>query len=488
MIIGRELEIQQLDTIFSSNKAEFLAVYGRRRVGKTFLIREFFSKKDCFFFYALGAQHARVSEQIYQFVRAIEETFYQTRIRLKEPATWAETFELLHQHLEQHNASKLVLFFDELPWLASQRSGFLAQLTYYWNKYWSTHSNIKLIVCGSAASWMIENIIHHRGGLYNRVTVKMLLEPFDLNETKQFLMAKKCKFTEVQIAELYMILGGVPYYLDFIDKKLSIPQNINHLCFHSKGQLLYEFQQLYTSLFAHAEYHEEIIRLLATKRKGMSKIELIEKSKLSSDGGTLTKRLRELEASGFIERFTPYGYKERNGYFRICDEFTLFYLTWIKPHLATLKRIKNVSDYWLEICQMPTFKSWAGYAFEALCFKHIDIIKRKLGIHASAFIGSWQYIPKKGSPEHGAQIDLLFDRHDDVITICEIKHTQHPYQLTKEEAKRLQTKIACFIHKTKTTKQIHTILITNHPIKSTMYSEEMIVQNVILKDLLTKLP
>ena len=216
---------------------------------------------------------------------------------------------------------KLVLFFDEFPWLASKKSEFLTQLDYYWNKYWSANPNIKLIVYGSAASWMIDNIIHHRGRFYNRLT------------SKTFLLANGFSYTDTQILEIYLAIGGIPYYLEMLDKRLSVPQNIDQLCFHSKAPLIDEFGLLYASLFTHAEYHEKIIRLLASKRKGMSKTEWLEKSNLSSDGETFAKRLIELEASGFIASFKPYGYKGKNTYFRICDEFTLFYFSWIEPQL-----------------------------------------------------------------------------------------------------------------------------------------------------------
>ena len=485
MIIGRELELSRFEMIFKSKKAEFVAVYGRRRVGKTFLIREFFSKKSCAFFYALGIQHGSMHQQIYSFIRSIEETFYSPGITLKEPGTWAGAFELLNKHIGSHQGKKkLVLFFDELPWLASKKSGFLAQLDYYWNKYWSANPNVKLIVCGSAASWMIDNIIHQRGGFYNRLTSKILLDPFDIKDTKTFLLANGFTYTDTQVLDVYLAIGGIPYYLEMLDKRLSVPQNIDQLCFHSKGQLIDEFKLLYASLFTHAEYHEEIIRLLASKRKGMSKTELLEKSKLSSDGGTFTKRLGELEASGFIVSFKPYGYKDRNTYFRICDEFTLFYLSWIEPNLTTIKGIKKIGHYWLEVCQSPSFKSWAGYAFEELCFKHIDEIKQALFIQTSAVTGSWQYIPKKGSDDSGAQIDLLFDRNDGVITICEMKHTNQPYQLTKEEANLLLLKIDRFKTRTKTMKQIQIVLVTNIPIKKTLYSEEIIARNITLGDLI----
>ena len=343
---------------------------------------------------------------------------------------------------------------------------------------------VKLIVCGSAASWMIDNIISNKGGLHNRLSGQMALYPFDLKETKAYLLSKSVKYNNAQILELFMVTGGIPYYLNFIKKNLSVPQNIDALCFQNKGALSDEFERLYSSLFENSEHYEELITIITSKRNGIERSEMITQSKYSTDGGRLKKRLDALEKSGFIVSFKPYGFVKRKTFYRIIDEYSLFYLNWIAPSLSNIRKLDKTKGYWVEKCQTPGWRAWVGYAFESVCYKHIAQIRSALGIQASAEVGSWQYIPKKGSQDTGAQIDLLFDRDDGVITICEIKYTSQPYQLTKDETNLLTRKIEIFKNRTKTTKQIQFALITNIPMKDTMYSEEMVAHNLTLVDLM----
>lgn len=429
-IVGRKAEKKVLHTAFTSKNAEFIVVYGRRRVGKTFLIRTFFTQKKCIFFHITGIKDGKYHDQLYEFTRILESTFYGPHVRLKEPNSWTRAFELLTQTIKQQESRQpVVLFFDEIPWLASQKSGFLQALDYYWNRFWVTLPNLKLVVCGSAASWMIENILRHKGGLHNRTTYRISLTPFTLGETKIYLKSRGISYTDRQISDIYMIMGGVPFYLNLLSKTLSVPQNIDHLCFNKKGPLVDEFNILYASLFDQSEAHQEIIQIMGTKRQGIERKTLLKLAKLSSDGGTFNKRLKELEASGFIISYTPFGHKKRNTYLQIVDEYILFYMAWIEPALGSISRLNRANGYWLEKRQSPSWKSWAGYAFESLCYKHLEQIRHALGVHSSATIGNWKYFPQKGSDEEGAQIDLLFDRNDDVITLCEMKYTTAPYKL-----------------------------------------------------------
>lgn len=484
-IIGRTPEKEQLNRAFVSKNSEFIAVYGRRRVGKTFLIRTYFTQKKCIFFHITGIKEGKLHDQLYEFTRILEATFYGPHVRLKEPLSWTLAFELLTQTIQQQSRrQKVVLFFDELPWLASQKSGFLQALDYYWNRFWVTLPNLKLIVCGSAASWMIENLLHHKGGLHNRTTYRMYLAPFTLGETKAYLKSLGISYTDRQISDIYMVMGGIPFYLNFLNKTLSVPQNIDYLCFNKKGPLVNEFNILYASLFHQSEAHQEIIRILGTKRQGMERGALLKLTKLSSEGGTFNHRLKELEASGFIIRYTPFGHKKRNSYVQLVDEYSLFYMAWIEPALGTISRINQANGYWVEQSKSPSWKSWAGYAFESLCFKHLEPIRQALGIHSSAAIGNWKYSPEKGSDEDGAQIDLLFDRHDDVITLCEMKYTAAPYKLTKSEAQTLLKKIEVFKKQTRTTKQVTIALVTAQEIHGTVYVQDVLSGSVTLKDLM----
>ncbi len=484
-ITGRKEEQALFEKVLESKNAEFIAVYGRRRVGKTFLIQSFFSAKKCVFFHFAGTQDGNVSDQIYQFTRVIESTFYDSNLSLQEPQSWTKAFELLTNLINTTNHDKkFVIFFDELPWLAGQKSGFMQALDYYWNRFWSNMPNVKLIVCGSAASWLIDNVLNNKGGLHNRVTGRIALSPFTLLETKEYLKSKGYSYTNQQILELYMVLGGIPYYLNLLSRNLSIPQNIDNLMFNRDGALVDEFSILYSSLFKNAEAYEEIIRVIASKKRGVRRTEILKTAKLSSEGGSFKKRLRDLEISRFIESFTPYGFKKKDSYFIVIDEFSLFYLTWVEPKLSTIRKISKAGNYWTELSQTQSWKSWCGYAFESVCFKHVDQIKKALKINASADIGSWQYIPKAGNEEDGAQIDLLFDRNDNVITICELKYYSEPYKLGKSEAQALLKKIEVFKKRIGTSKQTKIALITAVAPQKTMYSEELIDEVVTLNALL----
>ncbi len=483
-LIGRREEQRVLEAVFQSKTAELIAVYGRRRVGKTFLIKRFFKNKEVIFFHVTGTKDAPMSEQLNDFTRIIESTFYRNQLEIKTPSNWKKAFELLTNIvLRESPQQKVILFFDELPWLAGRKSRFIQALDYYWNRFWSDMSQIKLIVCGSAASWMLDHVISHKGGLHNRITGQMALSPFDLKETKEYLHYKNIKYNDAQILMIYMALGGIPYYLNFLRKELSATQNIDYLCFQQKGILVEEFNRLYASLFTDPILYEELIRVIASKRRGIERSDLIKKSKHATDGGRLKERLNALEQSGFIISFKPYGFVKRKTFYQLIDEYSLFYLRWIEPALSTIKKLDKTNGYWAEQSLSPAWRAWSGFAFEAVCYKHLAHIRKALSIPPSAEVGSWQYIHKKGNNENGAQIDLLFDRQDDVITLCEIKYKNEPYALTKEEAKVIARKIEVFKKRTKTMKQIQFVLITNMPMKPTMYAEEMVSYNVTLRDL-----
>ncbi|HEU5281969.1 MAG TPA: ATP-binding protein [Gammaproteobacteria bacterium] len=482
-IIGRVQEQKQLKRIFDSSTAEFVAVYGRRRIGKTHLVREFFKQQKCIFFRCAGIHKGRLALQLEKFKHEIETTFYQGRkgSRLSEFKNWHNAFQALNDAINlMAGTKKIIIFMDELPWMATPKSGLLEALDYYWNRHWSENKKIKLIICGSAASWIIENILNNTGGLHNRITHRLRIEAFNLAETKTYLTYKKCRLNNQQITALYLCIGGIPFYLNHIEKNLSAVQNINLLCFNKNGALHHEFGLLFASLFKHHELHEKIILLISKKREGIAREE-IEKN-ISLKGGRLTKRLRELEEAGFIESFTPWG-KERGKYYKIIDEFTLFYLTWIEK--KSMHRIKNeVNDQlWESLSQTPAWKAWSGYAFEAICFKHLPQIKKALQIPSHSIGYSWRTSATK--KDNGAQIDLVFDRPDNSINLCEIKYNQTPFIIDKKYAKHLQYRETCYLKKTNTSKQIFHSFITAAGLKTTLYSEGIIASTTTLDDLFT---
>lgn len=482
-ILCRDVEEKILYTLFKSNKPEFLALYGRRRVGKTYLIRRYFNGKSCIFFNATGKKDGSFKEQIAHFVQSIGDAFY-SGMKPEVPQNWDGVFNLLTQAI--NNASlktKIILFIDELPWLATRRSGLLGTIDYYWNHYWSMDNRIKLIVCGSSASWIIDNIINNKGGLHNRVTQTLCLEPFNLASTKKFLKSNGVKLNNKQITEIYMVTGGVPYYLSQVETNKSSTQAIEKLVFKPQALLLNEFNNLFRSLFDAYEPVVEMIEAIARHRDGIGQEKLFNSLKKSSKGETALKRLKALEDAGFIISFIPHMHKEKGVFYKVIDEYTLFYLHWIRP-LKKTKLAKALEEgYWQQMRQTPKWASWAGKTFEAICYKHLKEIRRALELPLTSVPNAWRYSPKKLSAEEGTQIDLLFDRPDSCINICEIKYTDKPFQIDKAYAANLIKKVRVFKRQTKTDKHIFISIISASGLKNTVYSEDLISGVITLEDL-----
>jgi len=485
-IIGRKEELGILNEVRRSKEAEFLAIYGRRRIGKTFLIREYFCGKGIYLETA-GVKHLSLKEQLDNFAQAVSKTFL-NNIPIRPFSSWKEAFEFLTQRVKAvPRHKKVIIFLDELPWLASKKSGLIQALDYYWNLFWSSIPNLILVVCGSAASWMLEHVVNAKGGLYNRLTKKILLEPFNLRETKVFLKARGIELSHRQILDLYMAIGGVPYYLKEVKKGKSTAQMINTLCFQKNGILYSEFPNIFRALFDHAEINLQIVREIAKAGNSLSREKLIKITGLTS-GGTLNKRLEELEASEFIRSFIPLGKRSRDRFYRIVDEYTLFYLKWIDP-LIRRGTYTGRQENWQKIIKKPEKANWAGHAFESVCFKHINQIIKALDLgDTSCSIGSWQYYPQRRAKEDGAQIDLLIDRDDDTITLCEIKYSDKTFIIEKSYAKSLLQKVDVVERnypnsKKPSKKQIFLAMLTTYGVKPNIYSEDLVHNEIELDDL-----
>ena len=473
-IIGRKPEIRKFNDLLESNKSEFLAVYGRRRVGKTFLIREYLKPHIVFSF--TGAFEAENGIQLENFYRE-----YASRTKGQKettiPKNWSTAFAYLADYLRQikRRKKKLVVFIDELPWLDIPKSGFVAALEYFWNRHVSGMKNVLLIVCGSAASWLQKKIIQARGGLYNRVTARIKLKPFTLHETQLFCKSKKLKLTKYQIVQIYMVMGGIPFYLNELKRGKSAIQLIDEICFTSTGLLSNEYEQLYYSLFKNAENHVAIIEALASRPNGMTRPELVKKSGLP-DGGTFNRTLNDLTESDFVAKFRPFNKKKKDSLFRLIDLYSLFYLKFIKGN------VNNISNTWQKIENQTSFRAWSGYAYENIAMLHIKQILKKLGLNGTyTEISSWKY---RGDNEiSGAQIDLLIDRKDEVVNLCEVKFTKNDYILTKKDNANLRMKQTVFKHVTKTKKAIVNTLITTYPAIQNKYYLEQIHSEVNFEDL-----
>lgn len=468
-IIGRISEQKQLTLLLESPDAELLSIYGRRRIGKTFLIRNAYEKQLIFEF--SGLHNASLSKQLNLFGLAMTKS---TGIPFASPTSWMHAFEQLIALIEPKiKKQKKVVFIDEFPWLHTPRSGFREAFEYFWNMWASRQKNLVVVICGSAAAWIIKNIINHRGGLHNRVTRKMRLLPFSLGETEQFLRSRNINLDRYQLIQLYMVMGGVPQYLKMIDRGESVTIAIDRICFSKDGFLNDEFKNLFHSLFNNASSHISIIKALAQKGKGLTRNEVITNCNLQTGGGT-TQVLEELCESGFIEAYIPFGKHSKDAVYKLIDEYSLFYVKFMANGKI------NGRGSWTTFASSQSRVSWCGIAFESICLKHILQLKQALGI---AGVHTEHYVWRHSSQGHdtGAQIDLLIDRQDQCINVCEMKFSRTEFELSKKNAIELQNKLDIFLGKTKTRKSLFLTMVSTHGIKN-MKSYPGLVQSEITMD------
>lgn len=474
LLVGREAEKKILLEALDTPESEMIAVIGRRRVGKTFLVRDTYKEKIDF--EITGIQNVSLKEQLLNYFLILKSTFKEQAHEISLPQNWLEAFHQLSLCLEktERTGKKQIVFLDELPWLASRKSGFLNGLSFFWNS-WAVKRNVVLVICGSAASWMIQQVVHHKGGLHNRITRRINLLPFNLYETAQFLKSKNVYLDEYQTIQLYMAMGGIPHYLKEVTNGFSAAQNIEQICFNHNGLLYDEFSKLYVALFENAENHINIIKALAQKWKGLTRQEIIEATKFS-DGGSLTRFLEELEYSGFISTYANFGKKQKDIIYRLTDEYSLFYL-----HFMQNMKFKE-QDYWQNLSQTQMYKSWTGYAFENVCLKHTSQIKNALQI-AGIYSETSSFYQKGTKEQEGVQIDLLINRKDKVINLFELKFYSEPFIISKVEALALRQKVANFKQLTKTKHQVFLSVLSTFGIEQNENSIGLIHNSLTMSTL-----
>jgi len=442
MIVGRDIEKEKLRLAMQSHRSELIAVYGRRRIGKTYLIREYFSK-NCLFSFS-GLRKGIRSDQLLNFMLELRE--YSGGYHDILPQNWLEAFNVLKQYLKRKRKTKTkkVIFIDEFPWVDTARSGFLPAFENFWNTYCTTRKDLIVVICGSAASYMIKKIIHNRGGLHNRITREIKLKPFDLGEVKSFFQYKKINIPDIEILKIYMAFGGVAEYLEHVEIGDSSVTAIDRLCFQKRAQFEKEFDEVFKSLFEEGSYHEQIIKVLAAgPKKGMTRNDLLNKKRLTS-GGQFSKSLAELIESGFVEKYQSYRSERKTTLFRIFDEFCLFHLKFIQPFKG---------NSWSNLFTKNEYTIWCGHAFELICYKQVESIKKAL--HCDQIVSnnySWSN-PK-------AQIDLVIDRDDNVANLCEIKFYSDKFVLDSSYAAKLRNKENQYKKDTGTKKGVNTVMIT----------------------------
>ncbi len=469
MIIGRKEEQQILHSAAQSENSEFVTVYGRRRVGKTYLIRETFGYK--FTFQHTGLAKGNTKEQLFSFAISLRDAGYDD---CPIPKSWLEAFSLLSTYLKNSTDEKKIVFLDELPWMDTPRSNFISAFEHFWNGWASARKDIVLIICGSATSWIINKVINDHGGLHNRVTKQIALQPFTLKECEMFAQSKGLEMSRYQLAECYMVFGGIPYYWSLLEKGLSLAQNIDKIIFAKNGKLSNEFNQLYASLFKSPEQYIDIVTALGKKKAGMTREEIIAATDKYSNGA-LSKVLDELEYCGFIRKYNGFDKKSKQAIYQLIDNYTLFYFKFIQQNE------NNDEHFWSASIDSAMHRAWSGLAFERLCMAHTQQIKAALGI-AGVLSNVYSWRKEADETSDGAQIDLLIDRKDQVINLCEMKYSLSEYAIDAEYEQKLRNKKSAFINATNTRKAVHLTMVTTFGIKANAHSG--IVQNEItLEDL-----
>ena len=458
MFVAREKELQILREAAESDESQFIAVYGRRRVGKTLLVREAF--KDSFTFQHAGMARGSKAEQLFAFCSSLRESGLE---RFGKPSNWLEAFELLKELIRSSQDARKVIFIDELSWMDTPKCDLMKALEWFWNGWASARKDVVLIVCASATSWMLDKVVHNKGGLYNRLNRQIRLAPFTLRECEALAIASGIEMNRHQILECYMILGGVPHYWRLMQRGLSLSQAIDGLFFADGAPLAHEYDYLFSSLFKRPRDYMRIVEALSGRKSGLTRDEIAEALGIGSSG-TLTKRLEELESCGFIRKYSAFGKKSRDGLYQLVDNFTLF-------HHKFLKDLGQDERFWSHSTNTPARNSWCGLAFERVCLEHVPEIKRALGISGvQSSVSSWACKRDDDRGVNGSQIDLLIARKDQVVNICEMKFSTGDYALTRSAEESLRNKVNDFRAVTGSRSAIHPVLVTTYGLKRNSYS------------------
>lgn len=470
-MIGRRNEAAMLKNLMESHESEFAVLYGRRRIGKTYLVNEVFGKD--YAFHHAGLRDGDTRKQLDAFRLALRRQGYFDCPRLRN---WLEAFFELENHLGRSDKKRKVVFLDEMPWMDTPKSGFLSALESFWNGWACLRKDIVLIACGSATSWMVKNIIRNSGGLYNRVRTRIRLQPFSLLECREYANNElHLRYSNREIAECYMVFGGVAYYWSLLEKGKSLAQNIDALFFSEQDGLRGEYDELYRSIFRHPDMYWKIVASLGERRDGLTRDELLGKTGVQSNG-TFSRCLSDLEECGFIRRYATSARGINGGVYQLADNFTLFYRRFV------LGRRNRDGDCWQSALSDGEKNEWLGFAFERTCLAHIRQIKTALGIsgvHAEAY--SWRGTASDGSP---AQIDLVLDRKDGIVNVCEMKYSRKKYAIDKAESERLQRRVETLRSHIGADRSIHLTMITASGVEHNMYWND-IQSEVTLDDLFT---
>lgn len=470
-MIGRKKEIRELNKLYDRNSAEFVAIYGRRRVGKTFLVDETFAGRITFRHAGLAPDvsdaKGQLKKQLEHFYKSL---LLQGMTEGAKPKSWFDAFFLLEKHLQKiDDGSRQLVFLDEMPWLDTPRSSFIQAFEGFWNTWACHRKNFMLVVCGSANSWILDNLINDHGGLYDRVTYEIKLAPFTLAECEEFYKSNEIRLSRYDIVQSYMVFGGIPYYMRYVDGEFSLAQNIDNIFFAKNAKLKDEYDRLFASVFTNPESEKSIVDLLSKNNAGFTRKEIIEKLHLS-EGAGISKSLKALIASDFAVKYVPFGFSRREPHYKLTDLFCIFYLRFLKDHDSGNEK------FWQQNSSAQSLSAWRGLAFENVCFNHVEQLKKALGI--SGVITRASAWSKRPDDEKGAQIDLLIIRNDNVINMCELKFYSGEYDVNNEYYRTLLNRESLLQKYVSPKTVIRNTLVTTFGLKKNEYSN--VFSNVIL--------
>ncbi len=473
-MIGRKHELEIIKDCLEADRSRLIVVYGRRRVGKTYLVRE--ALNYTFTFTHTGLEDGNLADQLSAFWRSIRRQFNED---CQRPSNWFDAFELLKELVSKSSDPRKCLFIDELPWMDTRNSSFVSALADFWNGWASARKDVVMIVCGSAAAWMSKKVLHNRGGLFNRANRTIYLKPFTLAECERYLESEGFVMDRKDIVSAYMVFGGSPYYWSLLDKSESLSQNIDRLFFSENAELGSEFSKLYHSVFEHPEPYMAIVETLGTKKAGMTRSQIIDSTSGVNSSGTLSLCLDNLERSGFIRKYSETGKVTKGSVYQLIDNFTLFYLRFVRDNNG------RDSQFWSHLTKDQKRVAWEGIAFERVCLLHSTQIKRALGIAGVASSESSWYCQTPGEGVSGAQIDLVIERADRVTNLCEMKFASEPYAIGKKEAENLRNKVAAFKMATGTRNACHVTYVTTYGVvrgKNSSIVQSQVVMEDLFKD------
>ena len=459
-IIGRREEIRELEKCEKSKKSELVCVYGRRRVGKTYLVEQSFA--NLFAFRATGVESGNTRTQLKSFYQRLVEAGDTER---RVPQDWFEAFSRLERILAAENIrrsihGKRIVFFDEFPWFATPRSDFLEAFGEFWNRCGTAQGDFLFIICGSATSWIIKNILEDTGSLYNRVTSQIFLRPFSLRETELYMESRVFGWSRRQIVECQMIFGGLPYFFDLLNPDESLTWNINALIFKPHALLRHESKKLLEATLKKSPAYNDILKCLSSHYYGMQKNACF--ASLDISQGTFSRAVEDLIKCGYVHESVDRYSKGHPLRLQLIDPFLLFHYNFLEKGYSETTRFEDFKS------DTGRYNNWRGHAFEILCMYHIDHIKNALGI-SGVRTNSYAWVSEKNE----AQIDLVLDRDDGIVNICEEKYTDTAFAVSAEYEERLLKKMDIYRAETKTKKALKIVMICTENLAGTANTEHI---------------